>query len=178
MVRCSAGTPREKQRRHAPTQAALPRATRHHSPVTRRQNRTATGICSESRDGLFAKLLRLLCAGHPQADTLAGLIYLLAHSTLFDHFCLMTSIPSGFDRQTFNKKEFDALPFPDVADLSERDKATIRSLTSGFRLTASDRGPTSTDLSSSYTVSLILPRSKSPKTHSSRQRRIERVGQR
>lgn len=74
------------------------------------------------------------CAGHPQADTLAGLIYLLAHSTLFDYFCLMTSIRSGFDRQTFNKKEFDALPFPDVADLSERDKATIRSLTQRLQI--------------------------------------------
>ena len=68
------------------------------------------------------------CSGHPQADTLAGLIYLLAHSTLFDYFCLMTSRRSGFDRQTFNKEEFDALPFPDVAALSEEDKAEIRSL--------------------------------------------------
>ena len=70
------------------------------------------------------------CAGHPQADTLAGLIFLLAHSTLFDYFCLMTSRRSGFDRQTFNKEEFDALPFPDIATLSEREKVGIRSLAS------------------------------------------------
>jgi len=69
------------------------------------------------------------CTGHPQADTLAGLIYLLAHSTLFDYFCLMTSRRSGFDRQTFNKGEFDALPFPDIANLSEMEKADISSLT-------------------------------------------------
>jgi hypothetical protein len=68
------------------------------------------------------------CHGHPQAETLAGLIYLLAHSTLFDYFCLMTSRRSGFDRQTFNKEEFDALPFPDIAALPVTTKASIRSL--------------------------------------------------
>lgn len=69
------------------------------------------------------------CAGHPQARTLAGLIYLITHSTLFDYFCLMTSRRSGFDRQTFNKEEFDALPFPDIVNLSKREKEDIRSLT-------------------------------------------------
>jgi hypothetical protein len=39
------------------------------------------------------------CAGHPDAETLAALIHLLAHSTVFDYFCLMTSSQSGFDRQ-------------------------------------------------------------------------------
>ena len=68
------------------------------------------------------------CAGHPEAETLAALIYLLPHSTLFAYFCLMTSRRSGFDRQTFNKEEFDALPFPDIAALSAPVKSTIRSL--------------------------------------------------
>ena len=68
------------------------------------------------------------CAGHPEAETLAALIYLLSHSTLFAYFCLMTSRRSGFDRQTFNKEEFDALPFPDIAKLPPATKATIRSL--------------------------------------------------
>lgn len=68
------------------------------------------------------------CTGHPEADALAGFICLLAHSTLFDYFCLMTSRRSGFDRQTFNKEEFDALPFPDVASLSGKEKTAIRSL--------------------------------------------------
>ncbi len=69
------------------------------------------------------------CAGHSEGETLAGLIYLLAHSTLFDYFCLMTSRRSGFDRQTFNKEEFDALPFPDIAKLPAKDKRAIRDLT-------------------------------------------------
>ena len=68
------------------------------------------------------------CAGHPQAATLAALIYLLPHTTLFEYFCLMTSRRSGFDRQTFNKEEFDALPFPDIAALGTATKATIRAL--------------------------------------------------
>jgi hypothetical protein len=68
------------------------------------------------------------CAGHPEAEALAALIYLLPHSKLFAYFCLMTSRRSGFDRQTFNKEEFDALPFPDIAKLSSPTKSTIRSL--------------------------------------------------
>lgn len=68
------------------------------------------------------------CAGHPEAETLASLIYLLPNSLLFAYFCLMTSRRSGFDRQTFNKEEFDALPFPDVAGLSASSKATINRL--------------------------------------------------
>lgn len=68
------------------------------------------------------------CAGHPESEALAALIYLLPHSTLFAYFCLMTSRRSGFDRQTFNKEEFDALPFPDLAKLPSATKATIRNL--------------------------------------------------
>jgi hypothetical protein len=40
----------------------------------------------------------------------------------------MTSRRSGFDRQTFNKEEFDALPFPDIAKLPATTKSTIRNL--------------------------------------------------
>jgi hypothetical protein len=68
------------------------------------------------------------CAGNPEAEALAALIYLLPHSTLFAYFCLMTSRRSGFDRQTFNKEEFDALPFPDLKTLPAAKKATIRNL--------------------------------------------------
>jgi N-6 DNA Methylase len=68
------------------------------------------------------------CNGHPEADTLAALLYLLPHSTLFAYFCLMTSRRSGFDRQTFNKEEFDALPFPDIVKLSAATKTIIQNL--------------------------------------------------
>lgn len=77
------------------------------------------------------------CAGHSEAETLASLIYLLPHSTLFAYFCLMTSRRSGFDRQTFNKEEFDALPFPDLAKLPSATKAKIRSLAQRLQYDAS-----------------------------------------
>jgi hypothetical protein len=68
------------------------------------------------------------CAGHSEAETLAALLYLLPHSMLFSYFCLMTSRRSGFDRQTFNKEEFDALPFPDLETLPNTTKANIRKI--------------------------------------------------
>jgi hypothetical protein len=74
------------------------------------------------------------CAGHPEALTLASLLYLLPHSTLFDYFCLMTSRRGGFDRQTFNKEEFDALPFPDVTLLPKKTRTNICLLAERFRL--------------------------------------------
>ena len=40
----------------------------------------------------------------------------------------MTSRRSGFDRQTLNKEEFDAPPFPDVTTRPAATKAAIRSL--------------------------------------------------
>ncbi|MEX0725407.1 MAG: hypothetical protein WD065_04000, partial [Planctomycetaceae bacterium] len=77
------------------------------------------------------------CAGHPDAETLAGLIYLLPHTTLFAYFCLMTSRRSGFDRQTFNKEEFDAFPFPEIGSLDTNRKSMIRSLATRLRSSTS-----------------------------------------
>jgi hypothetical protein len=68
------------------------------------------------------------CAGHPHDQTLAALLYLLPQSLLFDYFCLMTSVGTGADRQTLNKEEFDALPFPDIAALPEQTRDEIRLL--------------------------------------------------
>lgn len=68
------------------------------------------------------------CAGHPEADTLASLIYLTAHSTIFRHHTLMSSVTQGADRMMFTKQDLDALPFPDVATLDARTKTEIRKL--------------------------------------------------
>jgi len=65
------------------------------------------------------------CAGHAESDVLSALLYLLPHSTLFSYFCLMTSRRTGFDRQTFNKGEFDLLPFPDIVELTALEKRVI-----------------------------------------------------
>lgn len=68
------------------------------------------------------------CAGHEESETLAAFLYLLPHSMLFSYFSIMTSRRTGFDRQTFNKEEFDALPFPDVCTLGAGEKASLRDL--------------------------------------------------
>lgn len=68
------------------------------------------------------------CAGHPEQDVLAALLYLLPHSDLFTYFCLMTSRRVGFDRQTFNKEELDAIPFPDIATLEPAVKKSVLDL--------------------------------------------------
>lgn len=68
------------------------------------------------------------CKGHEDERTLASLIYLLAHSTLFRYFALMISVSQGADHMIFTKQDFDALPFPDLKALPAAKKTTIRSL--------------------------------------------------
>ncbi len=68
------------------------------------------------------------CRGYDDEQTVASLIYLLAHSTLFRYFALMVSVSQGADHMIFTKQDFDALPFPDLKALSTESKATIRSL--------------------------------------------------
>lgn len=65
------------------------------------------------------------CTDHPDAQTLASLIYLLAHSTLFRYFALMISVSQGADHMIFTKQDFDALPFPDITQLPSATKSTI-----------------------------------------------------
>ncbi len=68
------------------------------------------------------------CNDHPEAKSLAALIYLLVHSDLFRYFVLMTSTSQGADRMRFIKGDVDALPFPDVSALSVAEKAAARKL--------------------------------------------------
>ena len=68
------------------------------------------------------------CAEHPDAETLAALLYLLVHSSLFSYYSLMTSRRTGFDRQTFNKEELDSIAFPDVCELPQATKNALRKL--------------------------------------------------
>ncbi len=68
------------------------------------------------------------CAGHQEALTLAALIYLLPHTTLFRYFALMVSVSIGADRMLLTKKDFEALPFPDVEKLPPETKSKIRDL--------------------------------------------------
>src|SRR5204862_5878710 len=68
------------------------------------------------------------CAGHREADTLAALIYLLPHTTLFRYFALMVSVSIGADRMLLTKQDLDSLPFPDVEKLSATTKRELQEL--------------------------------------------------
>ncbi len=76
------------------------------------------------------------CAGHPTAETLAALLYLLPHSQLFAYYCAMTSWRLGFDRQTFNKEDLDAIPFPDVTTLPAATARRLQTLARRLRVDA------------------------------------------
>ncbi|MDO9452248.1 MAG: N-6 DNA methylase [Stagnimonas sp.] len=77
------------------------------------------------------------CTGHPDEQTLASLIFLLAHSTLFRYFALMVSVSQGADHMIFTKQDFDALPFPDLDKLTSATKASIRNLAAQLQHDAS-----------------------------------------
>ncbi len=68
------------------------------------------------------------CKSHPDPVTLSALVYLLAHSTLFQYFALMTSVSQGADHMIFTKRDFDSLPFPDFDVLPDSTKIEVREL--------------------------------------------------
>ena len=73
------------------------------------------------------------CKGLPDADTLAALIHVLAHSTLARYFVLMRSASLGSDFMRFLKADFDGLPFPDASSLSSRQKRAVIRLSERLR---------------------------------------------
>ncbi len=68
------------------------------------------------------------CAGHTDPETLASIIYLLAHTILFRYFALMVSVSIGADRMLLTKQDFDSLPFPDLERIPAATKSMIRNL--------------------------------------------------
>jgi len=72
-------------------------------------------------------------AGHLQGETLTSLLYLVAHSKLFRHFCLMRSSRIGASYRTFIKEDLDAFPFPHPALLTEEQRLAIKALASALR---------------------------------------------
>ena len=51
-------------------------------------------------------------AGHPDAEALVSLLYLITHSLLFQYYCLMVSSRIGAERRTFIKVDLMSFPFP------------------------------------------------------------------
>jgi type I restriction-modification system DNA methylase subunit len=64
-------------------------------------------------------------AGHPEGETLARLLYLVAHSALWQHYYLTHSSRIGASYRTILKEELDALPFVEPAGLSPAQKQQV-----------------------------------------------------
>lgn len=56
-------------------------------------------------------------SGTIDSEILAGTLYLVVHSLLFKHFCLMKSSRQGASFRTIFKEDLDAFPFPDPRKL-------------------------------------------------------------
>ncbi len=67
-------------------------------------------------------------AGAEQGDVISALIYLLVHSLLFQHFCLMRSSRQGASYRTILKEDVESFPFPDPRKLSSKLRAQILNL--------------------------------------------------
>jgi hypothetical protein len=67
-------------------------------------------------------------AGHPDAEVLVSLLYLITHSLLFQYYCLMVSSRIGAERRTFIKVDLESFPFPNPKDLKAVQKRRILEL--------------------------------------------------
>lgn len=63
--------------------------------------------------------------GHVEADVLVSLLYLITHSRLFQHFCLMCSSSIGASWRIFVKEDLETFPFPNPAKLTTAQKQRI-----------------------------------------------------
>jgi N-6 DNA Methylase len=67
-------------------------------------------------------------SGHPDGDLLTCTLYLVTHSSLFQHFCLVHSSRIGASYRTFIKEDLDAFPFPHPSQLSVAQRSWILAL--------------------------------------------------
>lgn len=79
------------------------------------------------------------CADHPDAETLAALLFIIVHSTLFSYFSLMVSVSQGSDHMIFTKQDLDKISFPDVSRIPTAQSAKIREL--AYRLEYDSQKP-------------------------------------
>lgn len=115
--RTSAQRPRTELLYQAPL-VIIPKSP-HDEPGSAKAFRSSKAIAFSQIDYGYS------CNGHPDAETLAALIYLLPHSSIFTYFILLTCPSFGTDRQMFLKRTIDSVPFPDPAKLSAEDRAGI-----------------------------------------------------
>ncbi|MGB9486582.1 MAG: N-6 DNA methylase [Terriglobia bacterium] len=89
-----------------------------------------TGICfSQSYYGYSS-------SEHPEGELLNSMLYLLTHSLLFQHFCLVHSSRIGASYRTFIKEDLDAFPFLDPTQLTAANKRRIVGLAEALEMRA------------------------------------------
>jgi hypothetical protein len=115
--RQSANRPRSEQIYAAPL-LIVPQAPREGRELPKSFRLHESVAYSQSYYGFSA-------AGHPDAELLVSLLYLITHSLLFQYFCLLISSRLGAERRTFIKVDLEAFPFPDPAKLTAAQKRTV-----------------------------------------------------
>lgn len=84
---------------------------------------------SETRSVVFSKSYYGYSAfGHPDADVLARLLYLIVHSELWQHYYLTHSSRIGASYRTILKEELDAFPFIDPSVLTAEQRGQLLAL--------------------------------------------------
>jgi type I restriction-modification system DNA methylase subunit len=66
--------------------------------------------------------------GNSDGELLVSLLYLITHSQLFQHFCLIRSSRIGASYRTFIKEDLDAFPFPKPDQLTPKQKLRVLAL--------------------------------------------------
>ena len=62
---------------------------------------------------------------HSDSSLLCGLLHVIAHSQLFQHFSLMRSAQMGARKRILDKSDIDAFPFPIIQKLTKEQRAEI-----------------------------------------------------
>ncbi len=66
--------------------------------------------------------------GHPEGSKLVGFLSLLSHTSLWNHYSLITSSKLGAERRTVLKSTFDDFPIVPYETLTSKQKASVQDL--------------------------------------------------
>jgi hypothetical protein len=78
-------------------------------------------IFNESFDGFS-------CYGHPKSSILAKYLHLFIHSSVWQHYVLLTAPKMGVERREFYLSDLEEVPFIPLDELSEEKLASIKAL--------------------------------------------------
>jgi hypothetical protein len=83
---------------------------------------------SRKQDLAYSQSFYGYSSGPAKDEASVALLYLITHSSLFRHFCLVRSSRIGASYRTFIKQDLDALPFPTLNQLTPEQTARILQL--------------------------------------------------